>query len=280
MSRFKPPVVCVNLVGAILILSHCTPAAPEIVGVYEPTLWDGIERMTVDQLLASLLLIAFLVLLVTVGLVSCRTIYRAVKQTRAYEGRALTALFYDRVEEAVNAWASFPESPVACVVAESLQSSRFPAGSERNLGKASKAIFQRAVFAQSIVLKRWLWILAAIGWSSPLIGLASALSSSHYGGGPPIALYLGLLIAVPALWLYRALTSEVDLLLIEIHRISFSIIDQIGHQIKYGFDNGVTLRHHPPREIKLPSNIAAERQFDIARSRRTGSTTQGIRRHR
>src|SRR5262249_31713600 len=142
---------------------------------------------------------------------------------------ALTALFYNRAEEAVTACALFPKSPLARVVAASLES--FSDCSPIASINPSNPAFQRAVVAQSIMLKRRPLILCSIGWASPAIGLVCALTtSSHYGGGPPITFCLGLLIAIPAVWLHRGLTGEVETLLFEADRMSLSIVDQISEQ--------------------------------------------------
>jgi hypothetical protein len=95
--------------------------------------------------------------------------------------------------------------------------------------------------------------VAAIGWSSPVAGLITALGpSTIYSSGPPFPLLLGLGIAVPAIWLYKGLSSQADLLLFETDRMSLSIVDQIGEQLDGAFDNQDALVHHKPREIRLP----------------------------
>lgn len=210
-----------------------SPASAAVLGVYEePTIWETVERMSVGQLAGMLILFGLFAVLLTVALMRCRAIVGAAKQTRAYETRVLTALFYDRIDEAIRVSTLFSASPVAAVVSASLQGSRSAPNSLAGTIKPSKPAFQRAVVAQSIALKRWLWVLAAIGWSSPAIGLATALvpSTHYYGGGPPLPFCLGLLIAVPALWMHKGLAGEVELLLIETDRMSLSIIDQIADQ--------------------------------------------------
>jgi biopolymer transport protein ExbB/TolQ len=217
-------------VAVIFIITESTPAGACV--YEEPTVWQTIQRMSVEQLAGTLILFGLLALLVAIAISRGRAIFRAVRQTRAYESRALTALFYNRVEEAVSVCALFPSSPVAAVVTASFQQSHpLPVSAPRCL-RPSKPAFQRAVVAQTIALRRWLWILAAIGWSSPVIGLATVLvPSTHFGGGPPLPFCFGLLIAVPAVWLHRGLACEVELLLFETDRMSLSIVDQISDQL-------------------------------------------------
>ena len=221
----------------ILIIVTSSPAATVTYCFqYEdPTVWEIIERMSVDQLAGTLILFGFLVLLAITGISRGREVFRAVKQTRAYESRALTALFYNRVEEAVSVCALFPSSPVAAVVIASVQQS--PTKSIPGGLLASKAAFQRAVVAQTISLRRGLWMLAAIGWTSPAIGLATMLAPfTHYSSGPPLPFCLSLMIAAPALWLHKALIDKVDVLLIETDRVSLSIIEQIDEQTLSAID--------------------------------------------
>lgn len=233
MYRSESPKAWQAVAAAIFIIAGASPAGAMTDCVYEePTVWEIIERMSVDQLAGTMILASLLALLAVLALSQGRAIFRAVRQTRAYESRALTALFYNRVEEAVSACAQFPSSPVAAVVAASFEQSHgLPRSSPRCL-KSSKPAFQRAVVAQTVALKRQLWIPAAIGWSSPVIGLAIALTPrTHYGEGPPLPFFLSLLIAAPALWLHRGLSGEVEMLLLEADRMSLSIIDQICDQI-------------------------------------------------
>lgn len=228
------------LIAAIFIVRASSPAgAVRAACVYEePTVWQTIERMSVDQLAGTLILFGLATLAAFIALYRGRAIVRASRQTRAYESRALTALFYNRVEEAVSACALFPSSPVAAVVTASFQQPTSRPHSASRRFKPSKPAFQRAVVAQSIALKRQLWVLAAIGWSSPVIGLATSLAPPpHYDGAAPLPFFFGLLIAAPAFWLHRGLSGEVDLLLLETDRMSLSIIEQITDQIREPIDN-------------------------------------------
>jgi biopolymer transport protein ExbB/TolQ len=215
--------------------------------------WQMIERMGTDQLIGMLLLVSFLVALAIVGLRCFARIASAVKQSRAYESRALTSLYFNRIDEAISAADSFPTSPVAAVVNASLQGTPSCSGPVSGVGSGSKPAFNRALIAQTQELRRGLWVPSAIGWSAPAIGLMTALCpSAIHSSGPPFPLLLGLAIAVPAIWLYRGLSSEVDLLLFETDRMSLSIVDQIAEQLDGAFENHHALGHHMPREIRLP----------------------------
>lgn len=218
----------------------------------EITVWETIERMGSDQLVGMLLLAGLLAGLIIFGFRCLRATASAFKQSRAYESRALTALYFNRVDEAINTADSFPGSPVASVVSASFHGpSPYSRGS--NICKPNRPAFNRALVAQTHELKRGLWVLAAIGYSSAMVGLITALGpSAVYSSQPPFPLLFGLGIAVPAIWLYKGLSSQAEWLLFETDRMSLSIVDQIAEQLDRRFDNREALVHHKPREIRLP----------------------------
>jgi len=245
--------------GAVRIISGaamCVPAggnAEAATLCYVPqdaTVWQTIENMGTDQLMGTLLLVTLLVVAVLVGLRCFCRIASAAKQSRAYESRALTALYFNRIDEAISAADSFPASPVAAVVTASLQGNATCPGS--GVG-SSKPAFYRALIVQHNELRRMLWVPAAIGWSAPAVGLITSLCpSALHSSGPPFPLMLGLAIAVPAIWLHRGLSSQADSLLFEADKMSLSIVEQITETAGVAFDNRVALSNHIPREIRLP----------------------------
>ena len=232
-SSIRTGAVHIILAGAFSV-NACTRAEAVTQGYVpeQPTVWQTIENMGTDQLIGVLLLVGFLVTLTIVGLRCFSRIASAVKQSRAYESRALTALYFNRIDEAISAADSFPASPVAAVVTASLQGTPSCSGAGLGVGSGSKPAFYRALIAQTQGLRRGLWVPAAIGLSAPAIGLITALCpSALHSSGPPFPLLFGLAIAVPAIWLHRGLSSQTDLLLFEADRMSLSIVDQIGEQL-------------------------------------------------
>lgn len=214
----------------IIWVTFCIPVAAQTGCVYPEdgvTIWGAIQCMALDQLVGMLLLFGFLIALIGVGWVRYRAISSAVKQSRIYESRVLNALFYDCIDEAISVAALFPQSPLAVVVGESIR-----AGTRPERLNASRWALQRAIVSQATVLKKQLWILSAIGWTSPLVGLVTALSpSAHYISGPPLTLCFGLVIAIPAIWVHRGLCAEADSLLFETDRMSLSIVDQMAERL-------------------------------------------------
>lgn len=196
--------------------------------------------MVLDQLLGMLLLTGFLIALIGVGWVRYRAISSAVKQSRAYESRVLSALFYDCIGEAISVSALFPQSPLALVVGESIR-----AGDRLEKLNESRWALHRAIVSQATVLKKWLWILSAIGWTSPVVGLVTAASSSaHYLTGPPLPLCLGLVIAIPAIWVHRGLSAEADSLVFETTECRFRSLSRWPSSSRRRFDNPSFFGHH------------------------------------
>lgn len=219
------------MLTAVIGATFCIPVVAQT-DCFDPdedaTIWGAIQRMALDQLLGMLLLFGFLIALIGVGWVRYRAISSAVKQSRTYESRVLSALFYDCIDEAISVAAFFPKSPLAVVVGESIR-----AATRLERLNASRWALHRAIVSQATVLKKWLWILSAIGWTSPVVGLVTALSpSAHHITGPPLPLCFGLVIAIPAIWAHRGLSAQTDSLLFETDRVSLSIVEQMAEQIE------------------------------------------------
>jgi hypothetical protein len=90
----------------------------------DDSVWATIERIGSEQLIGMVLLVGLAVALAIISLRRFRGVAAAVRESRAYESRVLTSLYYNRVDEAINAVESFPSSPVAAVVSASLQWSK------------------------------------------------------------------------------------------------------------------------------------------------------------
>ena len=82
--------------------------------------WSVIEKMDIYELTGTVLLLSLFVISVAVIVDRCSTYARAIKQSRAYESRALTALYYNHPDEAITAASYFPNSPIAAVVRATL----------------------------------------------------------------------------------------------------------------------------------------------------------------
>jgi biopolymer transport protein ExbB/TolQ len=208
--------------------------------------WSVIERMDIYELTGTVLLLSLLVISVAVIAERCSTYARAIKQSRAYESRALTALYYNHPDEAITATSSFPKSPVAAVVRATLDVS------SPETAKPSWPAFHRAVVAQTRAISRSLWALTAIGWCSPPLGLLVALESTYHYSQSQFGLFVGLAIALPAISMHKYLSSQAESLILETDRMSLSIVEQLSSQL------GAS-RQTEPNE--LPLSVASTTQL-------------------
>lgn len=186
--------------------------------------WSAIEQMDTYELTGTVLLLALFVISIVVISNRCSAYARATKQSRAYESRALTALYYNHPDEALTAASSFPQSPIAAVVRATLETS------STETTKPSWSAFHRAVIAQTSGITRSLWALAAIGWCAPAVGLLVALSSEQHYGHSLFGLFAGMAIGLPAISMHKYLSSRAESLILETDRMSLSIVEQVSDQ--------------------------------------------------
>jgi biopolymer transport protein ExbB/TolQ len=252
-----------------------TPASEDVDTMEDINLYGVFQKAGWEMWIPVQFLLAMWLCSIAFSVNRMLTVVRAEKQTRQFENRALTALFYNRPDEVIEVARLFPRSPVARVVNESLKSVQ-PA-----------VCAPRAVVSHTIEIRRGLWTLCAIGWTSPLVGLfistvglAKTFRGCWYAGGSGLACVSGgiadamiwlcfsLGLAVPTLWVYKYVSFKSETLILETARLSRSITcetirklihsrcqsamisqfpkspqfttDPLGHR----FDNHTTLRHH------------------------------------
>ena len=174
--------------------------------------------------------------------------YRAAKtQSRQFAPRVAQALKNDRIDEAINISDKHKKSHLAMVVNAGLQEFRaHEQSSEISTDEieASKRALQRAVAIKSAEFRRGLSGLATIGSTAPFVGLfgtvfgiinafqgmknAETAGIGAVAGGISEALFttaLGLLVAVPAVWLFNYFTGKVDGFVIEMENSSSELVD-------------------------------------------------------
>ncbi len=161
----------------------------------------------------------------------------AKKQSREFAPRVAQALKNDRIEEAINISDKHRKSHLAMVVSSGLQEFRAHEQSSDISGdeiEASKRALQRAIAIKTAEFKRGLSGLATIGSTAPFVGLfgtvfgiinafrmmgnAGQAGIGAVAGGISEALFttaLGLLVAVPAVWLFNYFTGKVDGFIVE-----------------------------------------------------------------
>src|SRR4051794_33489794 len=174
--------------------------------------------------------------------------YRAAKQqSREFAPRVAQALKNDRIEEAINITDKHRRSHLAVVVNSGLQEFRAHEQSSDISGdeiEASKRALQRAIAIKTAEFRRGLSGLATIGSTAPFVGLfgtvfgiigafqgmknAESAGIAAVAGGISEALFttaLGLVVAVPAVWLFNYFSSKVDGFVIEMDNSASELID-------------------------------------------------------
>jgi biopolymer transport protein ExbB/TolQ len=175
------------------------------------------------------------------------TFTAAKKQSREFAPRVAQALKNNRVEEAINISDKHRKSHLAMVVSSGLQEFRAHGDSSEVSGdtiEASKRALQRAIAIKTAEFKRGLSGLATIGSTAPFVGLfgtvfgiinafrgmknAESAGIAAVAGGISEALFataLGLLVAVPAVWLFNYFSSKVDGFVVEMDNSASELVD-------------------------------------------------------
>ncbi len=174
--------------------------------------------------------------------------YRAAReQSRQFAPRVAQALKNDRIDEAISISDKHKKSHLAMVVSSGLQEFRAHEGNSDISGdeiEASKRALQRAVAVKTAEFKRGLSALATIGSTAPFVGLfgtvfgiinafqgmkgAASAGIGAVAGGISEALFttaLGILVAVPAVWLFNYFTSKVQGFVVEMENSASELID-------------------------------------------------------
>lgn len=174
--------------------------------------------------------------------------YSAAKnQSREFAPKVASALKNQKIDEAISLSDKYKKSHLAMVVNAGLQEFRSHQLSSEISGEivdASKRAQQRASAIKIAEFKRGLSGLATIGSTAPFVGLfgtvfgiinafqgmktAETAGISAVAGGIAEALFttaFGLLVAVPAVWLFNYFTSKVENFVVEMDNSSAELID-------------------------------------------------------
>jgi biopolymer transport protein ExbB/TolQ len=174
--------------------------------------------------------------------------YNAAKnQSREFAPKVAQSLKQSKIDDAIAISEKYKKSHLAMVVNAGLQEFRAHQVSSDISGEeidASKRALQRAEAIKISEFKRGLSGLATIGSTAPFVGLfgtvfgiinafqgmksAESAGISAVAGGIAEALFttaFGLLVAVPAVWLFNYFTSKVDNFVVEMDNSSAELID-------------------------------------------------------
>ena len=166
--------------------------------------------------------------------------------TRAFAPAFSQALENDNIKEALDTADQYPNSHVARVLGESLREVA-PLLEDPRAAGAAIVSCERSVEREQILLandlKSGLGILATIGATAPFVGLLGTtlgivnafMGMASQGGGLEavssgiaealIATAIGLIAAIPAVWLYNYFTARLDTLFSELAYAGREMID-------------------------------------------------------
>jgi len=173
----------------------------------------------------------------------------AKKQSREFAPRVAQALRNNRIEEAISISDKHRKSHLAMVVSSGLQEFRAHEKSSDISGDeidASKRALQRAIAIKTAEFNRGLSGLATIGSTAPFIGLFGTVFGiinafrkmgnvdqsgiAIVASGISEALFttaLGLVLAVPAVWIFNYFTGKVDGFVVEMENSASDVEDYI-----------------------------------------------------
>jgi biopolymer transport protein ExbB/biopolymer transport protein TolQ len=171
--------------------------------------------------------------------------YNAAKnQSREFAPKVAASLKNAKIEEAINLSEKYKKSHLAMVVNAGLKELATGGDATGETVDASKRALQRATAIKVSEFKRGLSGLATIGSTAPFVGLfgtvfgiinafqgmknAESAGISAIAGGISEALFttaFGLLVAVPAVWLFNYFTSKVDNFVVEMDNSSAELVD-------------------------------------------------------
>ena len=232
----------VGLLGFFLMFAEGGAQTTSMFSPYEiwrSLTWAGVGVITV-LLLQSVYMIA-------VGIERWLTYNKAKQQSRQYAPKVAQALKNSNIDEAINISDRHKDSHLAMVVSSGLKEFAAHQGNSdisADEMEASKRALERAIAVKTAELKRGLAGLATVGSTAPFVGLFGtvvgiigafqALKTNESAGigavGGAIAEALvatafGILVAVPAVWLFNYFTSKVDNFVVEMDNSSAELID-------------------------------------------------------
>jgi hypothetical protein len=203
------------------------------------------------------------------------TFYFADQQSKVFKAKVADALFGNRVGDVANIASLFPKSPLAAVVAATLQPERGEDGSFATTLTPSMEARQQAIVIKTEELNKGLWRLSASGWTMALVGLLlllfgaiHALRGVYYAEGrfasymagsladAMWAVVLAALAAIPIIWSQKCFSARAATFVLEMEKLSLAIVGR-----------ATTTRHLAPlpaaghNYITQPLDVKVTRRF-------------------
>jgi biopolymer transport protein ExbB/TolQ len=233
--------------GFLTLLWQEAAASPAADATPQFTITEMLKHLTAVGLGVVIILLIMSVYSIAIMVERFLTYRAAKQQSREFAPRVAQALKNDRIEEAINITDKHRRSHLAVVVNSGLQEFRAHEQSSDISGdeiEASKRALQRAIAIKTAEFRRGLSGLATIGSTAPFVGLfgtvfgiigafqgmknAESAGIAAVAGGISEALFttaLGLVVAVPAVWLFNYFSSKVDGFVIEMDNSASELID-------------------------------------------------------
>jgi len=178
------------------------------------------------------------------------TFKAATRQSREFVPKVAEKLRAARLDDALKLSQQYRKSHLAVVINSGLQelSAQTSANAARQMRKAKRAL-RRAMAMKTAELQRGLSSLATIGSTAPFVGLfgtvigiidafqemnnETSAGFTAVAGGISEALVttaFGLVVAIPAVWMFNYFTSRISVFTVEMHNSSDELIDYFLQQ--------------------------------------------------
>src|ERR1041385_613814 len=233
--------------GFLMLLQEAAASPSAEANANTFTLTEMVKNMGGVAIAVVIVLLIMSVYSIAIMVERYLTYSAAKKQSREFAQRVAPALKNDRIEKAINSSDKHRKSHLAMGVSSGLQEFRAHEASTDISGDeidASKRALQRAIAIKTAEFKRGLSGLATIGSTAPFVGLfgtvfgiinafrgmknAESAGIAAVAGGISEALFttaLGLLVAVPAVWLFNYFTGKVDGFVVEMDNSASELVD-------------------------------------------------------
>lgn len=210
-------------------------------------IYDIAKSLTIPGWGVIITLLLQSVYLIAVGIERFLTYKKAKDQSRQYAPKVAQALKNNNIDEAINISDKFKDSHLAMVVSSGLKEFNAHQGNgdiSSDEMEASKRSLDRAIAVKTADLKRGLSGLATVGSTAPFVGLFGtvvgiigafqALKANETAGiaavGGAIAEALvatafGILVAIPAVWLFNYFTNKVTSFGVEMENSASELVD-------------------------------------------------------
>ncbi|MEP6900234.1 MAG: MotA/TolQ/ExbB proton channel family protein [Actinomycetota bacterium] len=209
--------------------------------------YDIAKSLTIPGWGVMITLLIEAVYMIAVGIERWLTYNKAKAQSRQYAPKVAQALKNSNIDEAINISDKHKDSHLAMVVSSGLKEFQAHQGNTNISAdemEASKRALERAIAVKTAELKRGLSGLATVGSTAPFVGLFGtvvgiigafqALRTNQSAGigavGGAIAEALvatafGILVAVPAVWLFNYFTNKVTSFSVEMENSASELVD-------------------------------------------------------